>query len=264
MVFVSGQGPFDPATGDVVGETIEEQTRQCLRNVEAILKAAGSTMDDVVQATFILLDESDFAGMNEEWNRWFPTNPPARQGQSSRSARRACESPSQPAPPHSARLSSAHVTLGDHQQALARSYGPACGNVTRAYDTSQSVTRQTLPGGPAARPTRPRTRAWWCTTRPLDQGRPRWPERGQDECPRFHHAAGFRRSPRPILRLGQRFAKTPECLRAGQVRRRGVLAKIRRGRVREPRGRRARRASATRTPRACRAAASARSPPARP
>ena len=80
MVFVSGQGPFDPATGEVVGETIEEQTRQCLRNVEAILKAAGSTMDDVVQATFILLDESDFAGMNEEWNRWFPTNPPARQG----------------------------------------------------------------------------------------------------------------------------------------------------------------------------------------
>jgi 2-iminobutanoate/2-iminopropanoate deaminase len=80
MVFVSGQGPFDPATGDLVGETIEEQTRQCLRNVEAVVKAAGSTMDDLVQATFILLDESDFAGMNEEWNRWFPTNPPARQG----------------------------------------------------------------------------------------------------------------------------------------------------------------------------------------
>jgi 2-iminobutanoate/2-iminopropanoate deaminase len=80
FVYVSGQGPFDPATGDVVGETIEEQTRQCLRNVEAILEAAGATIDDVVQATFILLDESDFAGMNEEWSRWFPTNPPARQG----------------------------------------------------------------------------------------------------------------------------------------------------------------------------------------
>jgi 2-iminobutanoate/2-iminopropanoate deaminase len=80
LVFVSGQGPFDPATGDVVGETIEEQTRQCLRNVEAILEAAGSTIHDVVQATFILLDESDFAGMNEEWGRWFPTDPPARQG----------------------------------------------------------------------------------------------------------------------------------------------------------------------------------------
>jgi 2-iminobutanoate/2-iminopropanoate deaminase len=80
FVYVSGQGPFDAATGDVVGETIEEQTRQCLRNVEAILEAAGATIDDVVQATFILLDESDFAGMNEEWSRWFPTNPPARQG----------------------------------------------------------------------------------------------------------------------------------------------------------------------------------------
>lgn len=80
LVYVSGQGPFDPETGGVVGETIEEQTRRCLQNVEAILEAAGSTIDDVVQATFILLDESDFAGMNEEWSRWFPTNPPARQG----------------------------------------------------------------------------------------------------------------------------------------------------------------------------------------
>jgi len=80
FVYVAGQGPFDPATGDVVGETIGEQTRQCLLNVEAILKAAGSSIDNVLQATFILLDESDFAGMNEEWNHWFPSNPPARQG----------------------------------------------------------------------------------------------------------------------------------------------------------------------------------------
>ena len=80
LVFVSGQGPFDPGTGEIVGETIQEQTQQCLRNVEAILKAAGSTIAEVAQATFILLNESDFAGMNEEWNRWFPTNPPARQG----------------------------------------------------------------------------------------------------------------------------------------------------------------------------------------
>ncbi len=80
LVFVSGQGPFDPATGEVVGETIQEQTRQCLRNVEAILTAAGASVADVVQATFILLDEADFAAMNEEWNRWFPTDPPARQG----------------------------------------------------------------------------------------------------------------------------------------------------------------------------------------
>jgi len=80
FVFVSGQGPFDPATGEVMGETIQEHTRQCLRNVEAILTAAGSSLVQVVSATFILGDENDFAGMNEEWVRWFPTNPPARQG----------------------------------------------------------------------------------------------------------------------------------------------------------------------------------------
>jgi 2-iminobutanoate/2-iminopropanoate deaminase len=80
FVFVAGQGPFDPVTGNIVGETIQDQTGQCLRNVEAILHAAGSSMDNVVSATFILLEESDFAGMNEEWGRWFLKDPPARQG----------------------------------------------------------------------------------------------------------------------------------------------------------------------------------------
>jgi 2-iminobutanoate/2-iminopropanoate deaminase len=80
FIFVAGQGSFDPATGDVDGASIQEQTRQCLRNVEAILQAAGSTLDQVVSATFILGEESDFAGMNEEWGRWFPKDPPARQG----------------------------------------------------------------------------------------------------------------------------------------------------------------------------------------
>jgi len=80
LVFVSGQGPFDPRSGEVCGETIQEQTRQCLGNVSAILDAAGSSLAKVVSATFILADESDFAGMNEEWMKWFPTEPPARQG----------------------------------------------------------------------------------------------------------------------------------------------------------------------------------------
>lgn len=80
LIFVSGQGPFDPATGELKGDSIQEQTRQCLTNVEAILKAAGSSMAKVVSATFILAEESDFPGMNEEWGRWFPTDPPARQG----------------------------------------------------------------------------------------------------------------------------------------------------------------------------------------
>jgi 2-iminobutanoate/2-iminopropanoate deaminase len=80
LVFVSGTGPFDPATGKIVGETIQEQTRQCLTNVSAILEAAGSSLDRIASATVILLEEADFAGMNEEWLRWFPANPPARQG----------------------------------------------------------------------------------------------------------------------------------------------------------------------------------------
>ena len=79
FVFVSGQGPFD-AANNLVGESIQEQTRQCLKNVETILKAAGSSLDDVVSATFILAEEGDFAGMNEEWGKWFPKDPPARQG----------------------------------------------------------------------------------------------------------------------------------------------------------------------------------------
>jgi 2-iminobutanoate/2-iminopropanoate deaminase len=80
FVFISGQGPFDAASGDVVGTTIQEQTRQCLKNVEAILLAAGTSLDRVVSVTFILAEPGDFAGMNEEWARWFPRDPPARQG----------------------------------------------------------------------------------------------------------------------------------------------------------------------------------------
>src|SRR6201994_309660 len=80
LVFVSGTGPQDPTTGKIVGETIQEQTRQCLKNVSAILEAAGTSLEKVVSATVIILEESDFAGMNEEWVKWFPANPPARQG----------------------------------------------------------------------------------------------------------------------------------------------------------------------------------------
>jgi 2-iminobutanoate/2-iminopropanoate deaminase len=64
----------------VVGSTIQEQTAQCLRNVAAILEAAGSSLARVVSATFILAEEGDFTGMNEEWLKWFPADPPARQG----------------------------------------------------------------------------------------------------------------------------------------------------------------------------------------
>lgn len=80
LVFVSGTAPYSPETGKLVGETIEEQTAQALRNVSAILAAAGTSLERAVSATVILADEDDFAGMNAEWLRWFPVNPPARQG----------------------------------------------------------------------------------------------------------------------------------------------------------------------------------------
>jgi 2-iminobutanoate/2-iminopropanoate deaminase len=80
LVFVSGTAPHDLATGAIVGTTVQEQTRQCLTNIAAILEAAGSGIDRIVSVTIVLSDEDDFAGMNEEYLRWFPSNPPARQG----------------------------------------------------------------------------------------------------------------------------------------------------------------------------------------
>jgi len=80
LVFVSGTAPHDPASGQIVGTTIQEQTRQCLTNITAILEEAGSSLDKIVSVTVVLAEEDDFPGMNEEWLRWFPSNPPARQG----------------------------------------------------------------------------------------------------------------------------------------------------------------------------------------
>ena len=80
LIFLSGTAPHDTKTGTVVGATIQEQTRQCLKNIRAILEAAGSSLDKVVSVTVVLADEDDFPGMNEEWLKWFPSNPPARQG----------------------------------------------------------------------------------------------------------------------------------------------------------------------------------------
>ncbi len=80
LVFVSGQAAIDAATGELVGTTIQEQTRRALKNVSAVLEAAGSSLDKILTMTFVLRDPEDFAGMNEEWVLWFPENPPARQG----------------------------------------------------------------------------------------------------------------------------------------------------------------------------------------
>jgi len=80
LVFVSGTAPHDPATGKIVGSTIQEQTRQCLTNIAAILEESGSSMEKIVSVTIVLADEDDFPGMNEEYARWFQSDPPARQG----------------------------------------------------------------------------------------------------------------------------------------------------------------------------------------
>ena len=80
LVFVSGTAPVDPSTGVIKGTTIQEQTAQCLANIQAILEEAGSSMDKAASVTVVLAEEDDFAGMNEEWLKWFPSNPPARQG----------------------------------------------------------------------------------------------------------------------------------------------------------------------------------------
>lgn len=78
QVFVSGTTGLDPSTGEMAGDTIQAQTRQALTNCEAILREAGATLDDVVEVGVLLTDPGDFAGMNEEYARWFPSDPPAR------------------------------------------------------------------------------------------------------------------------------------------------------------------------------------------
>ncbi len=77
-VFVSGLVGIDAHTGNLAGPTIGEQTRQALANCEAVLEAADATLDDVVEVGVLLLDPSDFAGMNEEYGNWFPYEPPTR------------------------------------------------------------------------------------------------------------------------------------------------------------------------------------------
>jgi 2-iminobutanoate/2-iminopropanoate deaminase len=78
MVHVAGMAGIDVDTKQLAGETIEEQTRQALRNCAAVLEAAGGTLDDVLQVTVLLADPADFAGMNEEYAKVFTVDPPAR------------------------------------------------------------------------------------------------------------------------------------------------------------------------------------------
>jgi 2-iminobutanoate/2-iminopropanoate deaminase len=78
MVFVSGQIPIDPATGAFVSEDVAEQTEQVLKNLQAVLQAAGADIASVVKTTVFLADMNDFGVMNEVYGRYFGENSPAR------------------------------------------------------------------------------------------------------------------------------------------------------------------------------------------
>ena len=78
MVFASGQIPLDPRTGEFVAGGIREQTEQVMRNLSAVLGAAGSGLGRVLKATVYLADMADFAEMNEVYGSYFREEPPAR------------------------------------------------------------------------------------------------------------------------------------------------------------------------------------------
>lgn len=78
FVFVSGQGPLNPATGKLAGDTIEEQTAQVLENIQAILEAGGATMADVVKSTVHLADLDHFQRFNNVYATYFPDPKPTR------------------------------------------------------------------------------------------------------------------------------------------------------------------------------------------
>ena len=77
-IYVSGMPGMEPATSQMAGPTIQEQTRQALRNCTAIIEAGGGMLEDVVQVTVLLANPADFAGMNEEYAKVFAIEPPAR------------------------------------------------------------------------------------------------------------------------------------------------------------------------------------------
>ena len=78
FVYTSGQVAIDPATGEFIGGGIAEQTERVLKNVAAVLEAAGSNLDQVVKTLVFLADMNDFAAMNEVYGKFFSGAPPAR------------------------------------------------------------------------------------------------------------------------------------------------------------------------------------------
>jgi 2-iminobutanoate/2-iminopropanoate deaminase len=78
LLFISGQTPTDPATGEIVGDTPAQQARRCLENLEIIAKAGGGSLAQSVKVTIYLIDMAAFAQVNEVYGEFFPADPPAR------------------------------------------------------------------------------------------------------------------------------------------------------------------------------------------
>jgi 2-iminobutanoate/2-iminopropanoate deaminase len=78
LIFCSGQIPLDPVSGEIIGTTASEQAEQVLKNLKAVLKAAGAGMQNVVKATVFLADMNDFVSVNDVYSKYFTTDLPAR------------------------------------------------------------------------------------------------------------------------------------------------------------------------------------------
>jgi len=78
LLFISGQIPVDPSTGELVGDTPAQQARRCLENLEIIAGAGGSSLAQAVKVTIYLIDMGAFAEVNEVYAGFFPSDPPAR------------------------------------------------------------------------------------------------------------------------------------------------------------------------------------------
>jgi 2-iminobutanoate/2-iminopropanoate deaminase len=78
LIFISGQLPVDPATGAMAPAEVKAQTEAVLKNLEAIVKSQGLTLENIVKTTVFMADLGQFAAMNEVYGRFFPANPPAR------------------------------------------------------------------------------------------------------------------------------------------------------------------------------------------
>lgn len=78
ILYISGQGPFDPKTGNIIRGTIEEETQATLNNIKTIVKEAGFNMEDAIKVTCFLADMNDFEKFNKVYSEFFPVDPPAR------------------------------------------------------------------------------------------------------------------------------------------------------------------------------------------